>query len=182
MNEQTAPATPTLPANDTAHWTLVGGTVQQITILFPLNAGPLDAGINNQSTTLNLYHLPFGWLRPASVPLSTARAKHPWLGALYGNIPMDITYIGQYFTCWSTGPVDLDFIADIADVTVMPPQFCVSLAIRIARQIDGAMTASKNRVALAQEYREITGEAMRIDMIIQGDPADDLEELIQVRF
>ena len=77
--------------------------------------------------------------------------------------------------------IDLTFIADIADVTVMPPLYCESLALRIAKAIDGALTESKNVQKLEREYNKVTGEAMRIDAIIQGTPTQPIEELIRVR-
>src|SRR5579859_5931976 len=67
QNEQTPPTPVVFPAAS-PNWTNVGGTVQQVTILWPMNAGPLDAGVNSTSTAMNLYRLPFGWLRPSSIP------------------------------------------------------------------------------------------------------------------
>jgi hypothetical protein len=161
----------------------VNGTVTQLTILWPLGTGP--AGI---AGTPRLYKLPFGWLRPA-MRLGTKAAKYAWLGALRGQDPRDIQYQGQYFTA-DTGTngglanvyVDLDFIADIADITVMPPQFCESLAIRLGMEIDGVLNEGKNTEKLERAYKRITGEAMRVDAILQGTPTQELEELIIVRW
>ena len=168
-------------------WVSVGGTLQQLTILFPLGTGPF--GINpvgtvpaNNNQSANLFKLPFGWLRPATVPTDGKRAKHAWLGALQGLTPNDFIYQGPYISAWGKGPYDLDFVADIADVTVMPPQFCESLAVRIALELDGPINGSKNTTKLEQEYKRITGEAMRVDMIMQGDSEEDIDELILVRF
>ncbi len=168
-------------------WTNVGGTLQQLAILFPLGTGPFSVNpvgtvpiFNNSSA--NLFKLPFGWLREATVHIEGKRAKHPWLGALYGRLPLDFVYQGAYISTWGAGPYDLDFVADIADVSLMPPDFCESLAIRIGLEIDGPITGSKNTSKLEAEYKRITGEAMRIDMILQGEEANELDELILVRF
>src|SRR5665213_1960624 len=78
-----------------AYWTSVGGTVAQLTILWPLNVGPVT-----DTTTANLYRLPFGWLRPSTIPLGNKQTSRPWLGALYGTTDSnaDLTYQGQYFS------------------------------------------------------------------------------------
>jgi hypothetical protein len=169
-------------------WALVGGTVQQLTILYPLNVGP-----SSDSTTANYYRLPFGWLRPSLIPLNNKRTKYAWLGARVGpsETNEDFTYQGDYFNAsgalWNQSPNvhgayrDLDFIADVADVTEMPPAFCETLAIRIARDIDGVLTEGKNTQKLNMLYKMVTGEAIRTDMILQGDPQEELDELIRVR-
>ena len=164
------------------YWTLVGGTVAQLSILWPVGAGPVNSGTN-----FNLFPLPFGWLRPSIY--YAKETAHPWLGALYGpgDAPDEYTYYGSYFSgpasmyMSNTPFIDLTFIADIADVTVMPPLYCESLALRIAKAIDGALTESKNVQKLEREYNKVTGEAMRIDAIIQGTPTQPIEELIRVR-
>ena len=168
----------TLPSvSPSTSWVNVGGTLQQVTILFPIGTGPVNNTINS-----TLYPLPFGWLRPSVIRLDSKQSTHPWLGALYGRTPDDFTYQSWYFTARGVGPYDIDFVADIADVSIMPPQFCESLAVRIGLEIDGVITGSKNTAKLNGAYKRITGEAMRIDMIVQGDPPNDLEELISVRF
>lgn len=163
-------------------WVQVGGTLQQFTILFPVGTGPC-----NNTNNKNLFPLPFGWLRPSPLSLDSKQAGHPWLGALYGMSPKDFIYQGAFFTAWGRGSGnygawDIDFVADIADVTLMPPQFCESLAVRIGLEIDGVVSQSKNTQKLNQAYRRITEEAIRIDMIIQGDPVEDMDELIRVRY
>ncbi len=177
-NEQATTTPNLLPSAALAtSWVNVGGTLQQLTILFPIGTGP----VSNPQTN-NLYPLPFGWLRPSIIHLDSKQSAHPWLGALYGRTSDDFTYQSWYFTARGRGPYDIDFVADIADVSVMPPQFCESLAVRIALEIDGPLTESHNTAKLEQDYKRITGEAMRVDMILQGDPPNDLEELISVRF
>jgi hypothetical protein len=167
--------------NASTKWTEVGGTLQQITILWPLGSGP-----TGQAGTPDLFRLPFGWLRP--VPKKAFGTKYAWLGALRGPDPEDLEYEGQYFTSDDLSPnngvpfVDVTFVADIADVTVMAPQFCESLAVRIGLEIDGTLTEGKNEQKLDRAYKRITGEAIRIDAILQGFPTQELEEFIVVRF
>ena len=183
-NGPVAPATTTTNPGTTGNlnWTLVGGTVAQLSLLWPVGAGPFNAG-----QTFNLYPLPFGWLRP-SIYYAKDTA-HPWLGAMYGpsDAPDEYTYYGSYFSgplsTWASNSpfIDLTFIADIADVTVMPPLYCESLALRIALGIDTALTEGKNAQRLEREYKRVTGEAMRIDAIIQGTPTQPIEEFIRVR-
>lgn len=165
----------TLPGAS-SNWVNVGGTVAQLTILWPQGSGPIT-----DPKTINLYRLPNGWLRPSIVPVGNKQQSHPWLGALYGAFPQDFTYLGDYFTAWGLGPYDIDFVADIADVLEMAPQFCESLAVRIGLEIDGPLTESKNTQKLENAYKRITGEAMRVDAIVQGTPTADLEEFVRVR-
>ena len=188
-NGPVSPATnvTTFPAAS-PYWTSVGGTVQQVSIMWPLNFGPA-----NDTSTANLYPLPFGWLRPSLIALNSKQYAKPWLGAMYGPIETseDYTYQGKFFSTSGSFQAiptqtfgnyrDLDFVADIADVTLMPPLFCETLAVTIAQAIDEPLTQGKNAQKLAMDFKRITGEAMRVDMILQGDPVDELEEFIRVR-
>jgi len=63
----------------------------------------------------------------------------------------------------------------------MPPQFCESLAIRIADDLDIPLTGGVNAQKLERAYKRITGEAMRIDSVVQGSPTQPIEEFIRVR-
>lgn len=185
-NGPVTPNVTTVLPSASPYWTLVGGTVAQLSILWPIGSGPINT--DNSQNSLNLYPLPFGWLRP-SIFFAKDTAR-PWLGALHGPGDSDdfYTYYGAYFTAPSMGLngntpfIDLNFIADIADVTVMPPLYCESLAIRIAKDIDGALTESKNEQKLERKYVLVTGEAMRIDAIVQGTPTEPLDEFLSVRF
>jgi hypothetical protein len=182
-NGPLAPVLATVLPSASPYWTLVGGTVAQLTILWPIGSGPINSGNN-----YNLYPLPFGWLRPSIY--FAKDTSTPWLGALYGSTDSDdrYTYYGNYFSTTNSRYnsantfIDLNFIADIADVTVMPPLFCESLAIRLARDLDGVLTESKNQTKLKDAYKQITGEAMRIDAIIQGTPTEPMDEFLSVRF
>jgi len=180
----TVPAT--IPDSLNPNWTSVGGSITNLTVLWPLGTGPYQPYITPPSR--NLYPLPFGWLRPA---IHFAKdSAHPWLGAMYGPIegPDDYTYYGSHYfsdegVLWSQqNPfIDLTFVADIADVTIMPPQFCESLAIRIADDLDIPLTGGVNAQKLERAYKRITGEAMRIDSVVQGSPTQPIEEFIRVR-
>jgi hypothetical protein len=175
-----------IPDAKNPHWTLTGGTITQFTVLWPLGTGPYQPFLVPPAR--NLYPLPFGWLRPA---IHFAKnSAHPWLGALVGPIegPDDYTYYGKaYFSdegvLWSQqNPfIDLTFVADIADVTTMPPQFCESLAIRIADELDGPLGGSTHTAKLENQYRRITGEALRVDSVVQGSPVQPIEEFVRVR-
>ena len=171
--------TPVPLPSASAFWTSTAGTLKQLTILWPPGTGPV-----NQLSTANLYPLPFTWLRPA--PEMANDSKHPWLGALQGQIPKDVVYQGKYFTAPGmqspVGGYDLQFAADIADVTEMHTQFCETLAVRIGKEIDEPITAGANTDKLERAYKQTTGEAMRIDQILQGDPAEEMDQFISVRF
>jgi hypothetical protein len=171
-NPSTFPAQ--VPFSGDPAWTSVGGTIAQLTVLWPANSGYL-----NDSSTLNLFRLPFGWLRPSDD--FEQKNKHPWLGAFVGSYPKDFAYYDEYFTSWGQGPWDIPFVADIADVTRMHPKFCQCLAILMAQQMDEPLTQGKNATKLQDRYNRVTGEAIRVDAILQGTPNQVLEEFVRVR-
>lgn len=165
-----------MPFTGSPNWTNVGGTISQLTVLWPAGTGYLDS-----TTTLNLFRLPFGWLRPNEYE-QHQRDNHPYLGALYGSMPKDFVYYDEYFTSWGAGPWDVEFVADIADVTRMHPQFCHCVAINMAQIADEPLTQGKNATKLQQVYNKKVGDAMRVDAILQGTPDEPLDEFIRVRF
>lgn len=164
-----------MPFVGSPNWTLVGGTIQQLTVLWPAGTGYMD-----QSTTLNLFRLPFGWLRPNQYE-QHQRNSHPWLGAFVGAYPKDFVYYDEYFTSWGQGPWDMEFVADIADVTRMHPQFCHCLALNMAQVMDEPLTQGKNAQKLNVFYDKKVGDALRVDAILQGGPDEILEEFVRVR-
>ncbi len=164
-----------MPFVGSPNWTLVGGTIKQLTVLWPANSGYIS-----QSSTLNLFRLPFGFLRDNQYK-QDQRSKHPWLGALYGIFPEDFVYYDEYFTAWGQGPWDVEFVADIADVTRMPTNFCHCVALRMAKVMDEPLTMGKNAQKVTMEYANVTDEALRIDAILQGTPDQILEEFVRVR-
>lgn len=165
-----------MPFAGSPNWTLVGGTIAQLTVLWPAGSGYI-----NQTSTANLYKLPFGWLRPNEYERDQ-RNSHPWLGAIRGAYPKDFVYYDEYFTSYGPGPWDVQFVADIADVTRMHPQFCHCVAANMAQVMDEALTQGKNAQKLDMTYNKKVGDAMRVDAIVQGTPDEDIEDFILVRF
>jgi hypothetical protein len=172
-NPSVTPAS--MPFTGSPNWTNVGGTIQQLTVLWPASTGYLD-----NTTTLNLFPLPFGWLRPNEYE-QHQRDSHPWLGAFYGEQPKDFVYYDEYFTSWGQGPWDVEFVADIADVTRMHVQFCHCVALNMAQVMDQPLTEGKNLTSLIQKYNKRVGDAQRVDAILQGTPDEPLEEFVRVR-
>lgn len=164
-----------MPFVGSPNWALVGGTIQQLTVLWPVGTGYLS-----ETVTANLFRLPYGWLRPNDFEQHQLN-KHPWLGALYGAYPKDFVYYDEYFTSYGCGPWDVEFVADIADVTRMHPQFCHCVAINMAQVMDEPLTQGKNGGALVQKYNKRVGDAIRVDAILQGTPDETLEEFVRVR-
>lgn len=171
------PGVPTvpLPSNNLPYWVSTGGTLQQFTPLFPIGCGPA-----NDPTTANLYPLPATFMREA-INFDKEQGR-PYLGALYGKLPRDFTFFDQYFTSGSAGPWDINFVADIADVTLMKTSFCDVVAARIGLKIDVALTGGKNRETILTDYNRTFSRALQVDMIQQGTPVEELEELVRVRF
>lgn len=163
-----------LPSNYPLAWTSVGGTVAKLTPLFPN-----ESSWCNERGSNNLYRLPAGFIR--DVPEEAKWTKHPWLGAVLGQMPRDISYFDQYFTTSHWAPFDFPFVADVADVTLMPSQFCESVGLRMGLDLDPILKEGKQDNKLTRAYKRVVGEAMRSDMIMQGDPAPEIEELILVR-
>lgn len=164
-----------MPFSGSPNWTLVGGTIQQFTVLWPVGSSFL-----NEPNSTNLFKLPYGWLRPNDFEQQPGDT-HPWLGAFYGTYPKDFVYYDEYFSSFGQGPWDVQFVADIADVTRMHPQFCHCVALNMAQVMDEPLTQGKNAAKLVQSYSMRVRDAQRVDAMTQGTPDEPLEEFLRVR-
>lgn len=170
-------ATTTDPRTSLAQdWVLTPGALEQLEIIWPIDAGPAF-----DPRTLNLYKLPTGWLSP--VPYDPKQDRSPWLGVPTGPMPDDFVYEGGYIVSHKSEPITLRFVADIADVNAMNPMFCEGLAAMIGMQIAPSLESEKvDRQNAERQYNKAMGEARTRNLIILGAPAPELDDFITCRF
>lgn len=163
------------PVSATGTWLSVGGTVAELSPLYPIGAGPIS-----DLTTTNAFHLPNGYLKRA--PTDAKGNQTPYLGAAYGATPEDWEPESDYFISGDPGPMLLRFVADVVDVTDMDPLFCVGLAERIAQDICETVTGSDAKVQLAERgYKKAMGDARTSNAIEIGPITPVENRLVTVR-
>lgn len=156
------------PANGTANWLSLGGTITPLDIQWPLNAGPWY-----EQGTKNVYHLPNGFLKRA--PTDPKGGMFSYLGSRSGVTPEDWVIEGKFLTTWDNTMLTLRFVGDVIDVTDMDPLFCGGLGARIAMDsTEGVLQdlAKYNR-AVASYNRAIT--RAKITNSIEVGPISPME-------
>ena len=153
-----------------SNWvTLTAATIAAINLIWPIGAGP-----STQSQSRNVYQLPNGYLREA--PQDPKAGSTSFLGAPSGRMYDDWTFEGNYFTTRDVEPITFRFIADIADVSLMDPEFCEALAARIGMETAEPLTQSSEKVNLcAQKYSRALDRAGTSNGIETGptEPPED---------
>jgi hypothetical protein len=156
-------------------WRQIGGAefpmgvaLDPMNIVYPLGAGP-----PSQSSTLNAYRLPAGYLRAAQ---QNPKVPGTWLGGPSGITYNDWQFKRDYLLTSENGVIIFHFVADVTDVTGMDDLFCEALAARIAEEVCDAITQSTSQLAsITAAYKTVTGEARLINAIETGSdmPPDD---------
>jgi hypothetical protein len=149
-------------------------TLTAFPMIFPIQAGPSD-----DTTTLNAYRLPNGWLREA--PLQPKAGANAWLGAHVGRAYDDMTEQGIFLV----GPSNFSetlrrFVADIQDVSLMDDMFCEGLAARIAMEAAPELAPERMKM-VSTLYDMKMSEARIVDAIEEGPVEQDEDEYITVR-
>lgn len=179
------PWTTTIPAGSgSLNWRAIGGidfaAGVALAELGTITQWPLGAGTVSQSSTLNLYRLPAGFLRKAT--------QNPHAGAISalgfpGNdVADDRTIEGDYIISSENAPLVFRFVADVQDVTKFDDVFCEGLAAKIAEEICQPLTNSTAKVADCRvAYERAMGAAKAIDAIEDGWESPDLDDFIACR-
>lgn len=154
---------PTLQASATS-WTPIFANMRPLNLIYPIGTGP-----RNQTGARNIFRLPAGYLRRATVNPKEFRSQNDW----------EIT--GQYVT--STEPVLLfGFAADMVTVREFDPMFCEGLAARMAR--DGCETITQSRGKLQDAttaYATYMTEARLVNAIENEYEEPPEDEYLAVR-
>lgn len=158
------------------NWVKLGtATLAAVDILYPLGVGPTE-----QSETLNIFMLPFGFMREA--PQVPKAGSTGFLGAPSNETYRDWTYGDAYFVSRDTQPQRFRFAADVADVTRMDPMFCEMLGARLGVECNERVTQSSEKLqAMEQVYKKFGDEARAVNGIETGATEPALDDFIAVR-
>lgn len=165
----------TTSLTDSLQWVQVNGTLVQHTVLYPYNTGP-----TSQTTTANIFPLPYGYLRKPNQ--SPKAGSFSILGAPT-NLPEDDWLIeGQYIISRASTPITLRFVADVTNVRAMDPMFCEGFGARIALEIAEPLTQSSAKLRdILGEYNLFMKEARLVNGIENGAEEPKLDEWITCR-
>jgi hypothetical protein len=160
---------------ESASWHELTGTLKALLLIYPIGTGP-----SSQSTTRNIFRLPYGFLREA--PQDPRAGSFSALGAPSNRTYDDWEYESDYIVSGASDPIVLRFAADWTDVTTMDPLFCEGLAARLAFEICESITQSqgKHQTVIA-EYQKAMGEARLVDAIEVGSVEPPLDDYLACR-
>lgn len=163
------------PLDGTGTWLDLDATVTALRLFYPIGTGPAS-----DTTTANVFRLPYGFLRQA--PSNPKAATRLALGAGGGNPREDWIFEDQYLVSQSPGPLMLRFVADQRSVLSMPPTFCEMLAARLALEVGPRLPgASEDYNRLRRVYRDARQEAIGLNAIETGPIDLELSDYLAVR-
>ena len=158
----------------TANWLALGGTSATLNLLYPIGSGPA-----NDTTTRNVFHRPYGFLRQAP---TDPKKINPFVGGPDYRGADDWLWQGNYITSDDTGPLYMRFVADVIDVIGFDPLFCEGVAARMAYEMCEALTQKPDlKAASLQAYKEFMGEARIVNGIEAGTVDPEEDEYLMVR-
>lgn len=146
-----------------------GVTLENLILQWPLGTGPAS-----DSSTRNVYCLPYNFLREA--PQDPKLGSHSYLGAPSGMDYSDWNPSSDFFTSLDNGVILFRFVADVSDVPHMDALFCEGLAARIGLEVCETLTQSDSKLSnIASQYQRFMGEARIINGIETGptEPPED---------
>jgi hypothetical protein len=180
FNKGNTPATSgtqwaTTTATDSTKWVEVGGTLAQMTILYPINAGP-----RSSATSLNAYPLPYNFLRKASQDPKAGSMS--FLGAPTNIMYDDWLIEGGFIVTQESQPIIFRFVADLTNVTRMDALFCEGFAARIARETCESITQSTAKLqAIGAAYSQFMRQARLVNGIEEGADEQPLDDWLACR-
>lgn len=154
-------------------------TFQSLTpfsILYPIGAGPLA-----EDNTLNVFVLPYGYLKVA--PQDPKAGSTSYLGAPSGRPYDDWTFEANYFTSMEAYPINFRFVADTANVPDMDDMFCEGWAARIGVEVCEPLTQSAEKIKTCEGmYRLVMSEARIVNGIETGPTEPPEDDWITCRY
>jgi hypothetical protein len=144
-------------------------------IIYPIGSGPAY-----ETSTKNLFYLPFNYLRDA--PQDPTAGSVSYLGFPSNLRQTDWEFENGFLTSRESWVIVLRFVADVQDVTMFDPMFVDGLTARIAFDICEPITNSTTKMgAIGQEYKKFMGEARQTNAIEQKATQPPLDDLIACR-
>lgn len=160
-------------------WEEVNVTLNPMTILYPVNTGPL-----NDAMTRNVFVLPNGFLRKAHP--APKHGQLTWLGGPQPFAAPDWVMEGPYLISATTHPLAFRFIADTQNVPAFDALFSEGLAMRLAITLAPRLAEVETMPAVVAAAREAYGrcitEARTINGIEMGAQYPPESPLITVRY
>jgi hypothetical protein len=164
------------------NWRLIGGSgspsgiaLATLDIVYPIGVGP-----SSQSTTLNAYRLPAGFLRLCAQNPKTGLNN---LGGPSGNPYNDWLIEAGYLISADVGAIPLRFVADFTDVGRMRAMFCEALAARLALEVVETLTQSSAKLGIISKiYDRWITRASVANAIEDGFVDQSEDDLITVRY
>lgn len=160
----------------TVNWRiLTGATLAGPNFIYPIGAGPVS-----QSSTLNVFMLPNGYLRQA--PSDPRAGQFSALGFPSNTPATDWVFEGSYILTQEAGPILLRFCADIGDPNQFDPMLAEGLSARIAMETVERITQSTAKLQMiTAAYKEVMGEARAVNGIETGPTFPPLDDYIACR-
>lgn len=163
-------------------WLQIGGaefpfgvTLSTMNIQYPLTSGP-----SSQSSTLNAFRLPSGFLREA--PQDPKAGSVSYLGASWGRAYTDWEYEGNYIISRQANSITLRFVADTVDVAAMDPMFCEGLGASMGLEACEGITGSTEKVKLIADFYKLkVGEARTVNGIETGSVEPPIDDYVACR-
>lgn len=172
---ETVPVTQTDTPQGTQWLYLGSATLSSIALIYPLGYGP-----SSDTSTRNIFALPYGWLREA--PQDPKAGQLTWLGGPGNNIMNDWVFENGYLLSSTYTPINMRFGADVQNVALMDPMFCELFAARLALEECEVLTqAADKKQAISAEYARWGSEARTRNGIEIGPVQNDEDEYITVR-
>lgn len=138
---------PTLFASS-QKWAPILATMRPLNFLYPLGTGP-----RNQTNTKNIFRLPSGYLRQATINPKGYRTQN------------DYEIIGQFLTS-SNDLVLFGYAADIVMVREFDTMFCEGLAARMALEACERITQSNGKFQMITSvYKTFMSDARAVNAI-----------------
>lgn len=169
-----------IDAPPSGKWLAQGGTVAPLNILYPLGAGPAA-----DTSTRNVFRLPYGFLRKA--PTDPASDTGQYVGIPSGLADEDWVFEGNYVISRMTNPLLVRFVSDMVDVYDFDPLFCEMVAARIASEVAGCpgvcsadMVGASMRNANAH-YRAERLQAYQANSLLVGRAATPMNRYMVAR-
>lgn len=165
-------------APPSANWLAANGTTLPLQIVYPIGSGPA-----HDTTTRNVFRLPYGFLRRAPQnPGSTT----PFLGGPDGFPSDDWAVEGNYIVTEDFGPLMLRFVADVTDTYDMDDMFCEGLSARIATEVAPSLVEGKELgvilASVRNHYATEMAEARLVNGIETGPTEPPEDDFILVRY
>lgn len=156
-------------------WRQLSGVLSNINIIYPVGTGP-----SSQSSTKNVFRLPYGFLRTA--PQDPKAGSTSIMGAPTNLADTDWLYELEVIISQQADLIILRFSCDWTSVITMDSLFCEALAARLAYEICESITQSTDKLkTITGLYTQAITKAKNVNGIEVGYEYPPLDDYIACR-